>query len=109
MALYDTPNLTTGIDEAIVDTVTAIPSFVPMLLTFVFVLVLITGSLQQQRRSGFIDFPLWVTLASISTLMVTLPLTLISGLVNLDVLAIVVTVTILSGVWLFLGRSNREV
>jgi|TARA_Y100000296_G_scaffold45780_1_gene52455 uncharacterized membrane protein YhdT len=107
--LYEIPNLTSGIDEAIVDVVTTIPSFTTMLLTFVFLLILISGSLRQQARSGTIDFPLWLTLASLSTLMVALPMTLISGMINLDILSIVVTITILSGLWLFLGRSNREV
>lgn len=109
MVLYPTPNLTDGIDDALIDVITEIPSFVPMLLTFIFFLVLISGSLRQQRRTGVIDFPLWLTLASVSTLMVALPMTLVSGIINLQTLAIVVTITILSGVWLFLGRGNREV
>ena len=109
MVLYDTPNLTGGIDEAIVDIVQTIPLFTPMFLMFVFFLVLLSGTLKQQRRTGTMDLPLWLTLSSISTLLVALPMTLIEGLINLDILAIVVTVTILSGVWLFLGRGNREV
>ena len=52
MALYETPNLTGGIDEAIIDIATTVPLFVPMFLMFIFFLVLISGTLKQKRRSG---------------------------------------------------------
>ncbi len=107
--LYNTPNLTDGIDEALVEVAIAVPSFIPMFLIFIFGTVLIGGLIAQRNKTGFGDFPQWTTLASISTLMVALPMTLISGFISLTTLAIVVTITIASGVWLFLDRNKGEV
>lgn len=107
--LYNTPNLTDGIDDALVDIVTSVPFFTDIFLSFVFFVVLISGLVSQKTRTGFGDFPLWATVASISTLLIALPMTLKTGVIGLDTLAIVTTVTIISGVWLFFSSSNREV
>lgn len=109
MSLYTAPNLTSGIDQAIVGTVQAVPIFTPMLLIFVFCLVWIGGVTSQRKRSGFADIPMWTTIASLAMLMVVLPLTLTAGLINLDVLVIVVVITIFSGIWLFLDKNRMEV
>ena len=109
MAIYDIPNLTTGIDTAIVDTVQEIPSFSIMLIVFIFGTVLLGGIFSQKRRIGSADVPMWMTIASIAALMVTLPLTLTSGLVQLEILSIVVVITVFSGLWLFLDRKASEV
>lgn len=109
MTLYEPPNLTAGIDEAIVGTIVAVPSFLPMMLLFVFGVVFIGGVTSQKRRTGSADFPMWATLSSVATLMVTLPLTLTEGLIQLEVLVTVVALTIASGLWLFLTRHRHEV
>jgi len=107
--LYTIPNLTSGIDQAIVGTVTAVPSFIPMLLLFVFSVVWISGVTAQRKRSGYSDIPLWTTISSLSMMIVALPLTLTAGLINLDWLVIVVVITIFSGIWLFLDKNRMEV
>jgi len=109
MSLYNLPNSTTGIDAIIVDTATAVPIFIPMLLMFIFVTVLLGGSTAQRKRTGFSDLPLWSVLASISTLMVSLPLTLVVGIINVLTLSIVVVVTLLCGLWFFTSRNRYEV
>lgn len=109
MALYDLPNATTGIDAIIVDTATSIPMIVPMLLLFVFGIVLLGGSSSQKRRTGYSDIPFWSVLASISTLMICLPLTLISDAINIITLSVVVVITLLSGLWYFMNRNRYEV
>ncbi len=109
MPLYTTPNLTTGIDEALIEVAIAVPSFIPMFLIFIFGTILIGGLIAQRNKTGIADFPQWSVIASISTLMISLPMTLVSGLISLTTLSIIVTITITSGVWLFLDRSNREV
>lgn len=109
MTIYEAPNMTEGIDDAILDIVTAVPSFIPMFLVFIFGIVLIGGIISQRRKIGTADFPMWTTLASISTLIVTLPLTLLEGLIQVQVLSIVVIVTIFSGFWLFLDRNRNEI
>jgi uncharacterized membrane protein YhdT len=109
MTLYTAPNTTAGLDNMIVDSVTAVPIFAPMLLVFVFCVVFIAGSTAQKKRTGFADIPLWSTLASLSCLMVALAMSLVSGMISTLTLVIVVLLTILSGAWLFLGENNREV
>jgi len=108
MSLYNLPNSTDGIDSIIVNTVTAVPSFIPMFLIFVYFVVLIGGITAQKKRTGSSDFPLWSTMASISTLIISLPLTLTVGIINVPTLAVVVIVTLLSGVWFFMSRNRYE-
>lgn len=109
MSLYDLPNATSGIDAIVVQTLTSVPSFTPLLLFFVFFLVFLTGTARQKARTGNADFPQWSVVASISTLMVALILSTITGLIQLDYLVIVVVVTIFSGVWFFLDQKQSEV
>mgnify|MGYP001460601752 CR=1 FL=1 len=109
MALYNQPNLTDGIDQALVDVAIAVPSFVPMFLIFIYATIFIGGAISQKRRTGFADIPMWATISAISTLMISLPMTIISGMLDIDVLALIVTITIASGVWLFLDRRNTEI
>jgi len=52
---------------------------------------------------------MWSTLASITTLMVALPMTLIAGLIQLEWLVVIVIMTIISGLWLFLDKNRSEV
>ena len=105
---YTFPNLTEGMDNAIIDTVSAVPSFIPMFLFFVFGVIFIGGSVSQKRRLGTADFPMWATISSLATFMITLPLTLTTGIISLPTLAIVITITIVSGLWLFLSRGRFE-
>jgi len=109
MSLYDTPNLTSGIDDALIDVIGEVGVFVPMLLLFVFGIVFIGGMNSQKRRVGYVDTPMWAVLSSLSTLLVALGLSLVSGGIQLQVLAIVVAITVGSGIWFFLDRSRNEI
>jgi len=109
MPLYNAPNITGGIDDAIVGTAEAVSIFTPMFLFFIFCVVLLGGSISQKKRTGYMDIPLWSTMAGISTLVIALPLSLTAGLIQTETLAVVLTITILSGVWLFFSRSRNEV
>lgn len=110
---YILPNTTDGFDTLLVGTASAVPVFVPMLLFFVWCVVFLGGSLAQQRRTGTSDLPIWSTIASISTLMMALPLTLAKGLIGgagqTITLVVVVMMVILSGLWLLLSQSRGEV
>lgn len=113
MAIFNIPNITsagtdTGIDDFIILTIAEVPIFTPMFLLFVFGIVLIGGITAQKRRSATVDLPMWVTMASLSTFMISLPLTLVAGLIDIFTLSIVVSVTLMSGIWLFLDRNRRE-
>lgn len=108
MPLYSLPNSTTGVDSILVDTASAVPSFIPMFLLFIYSIILIGGTTSQKQRTGYADFSLWSTLAGVATLIVTLPLTIIQGIVQIEVLAIVVVVTSLSGLWFFMSKGRYE-
>jgi len=106
--LYELPNAT-NLDDILVQTGTTMSAFVPFLLLFVFFIVFLGGVARQKARTGTSDYPAWAVVASISTLMVVLIMSVIEGLIHLDWLIIVVTITIFSGVWLFLDRRQSEV
>jgi len=108
MPLYNLPNSTTGIDNIMVDVVREVPSFIPALLFFVFMTIFLSGSINQKKRTGSADTPMWATIAGLSTLMIALPLSLVSGMINVITLSVVVVVTIASGFWLFMNRSRSE-
>jgi len=106
--LYDFPNTTLQADDIIVKTAQSEPSFVPLLLLFVFFVVFLGGIARQKLRIGTADYPMWAVVASLSTFIITLITSVIEGLIRLDWLAIVITVTIFSGIWLFLDRKPQE-
>ena len=109
MPLYQQPNFTGGIDEALTSTVSSVPEFTAFFLAFVFGLILLGGSTAQRKREGRSDLPLWATLAGIGTTMVALLMSLAQGLIQIEVLSVTVAVTIASGFWLFMDRNRNEI
>jgi len=106
---FTPPNLTGGIDKTIVEVATTVPSFIIGILLFVFGFVFFTGVTSQKMKTGYADIPMWVTMASISTLLITLLLTIKGGMVNIETLSVVVAITIFSALWLFLSRGRGEI
>jgi len=109
MSKYNMPNMSGGIDSTLVDVSQTIPIFVPFLLVFVFFFIFLSGAITQKSKSGHADMPLWMTLASMGTLLITLSMTLVDGLVDSVTLGVVIAITILSFIWLALGSTNTEV
>lgn len=107
--LYEFSNSTAGIDNVMSDLIKEVPTFIPMVLVFIYFLILLGGSASQRRRSGSADISMWSTIASISCLMVALPLTITAGIIDLVTLSIVVAVVIISALWFFLSRNRYEV
>jgi len=107
--LYDVPNATEGIDNILVTTQASVHIFIPMVLFFIWGVIFMSGVLGQKKRSSYVDTPMWSTLASITILMVALPMTLIAGLIQLEWLVVIVIITIISGLWLFLDKNRSEV
>lgn len=105
---FNFPNMSNGVDEALVDLSTELPSIVPGILFFVFFIVLIGGSSAQHRRMGTADYPLWATWAGVSTTLVAMMMSLKYGIINLVILSTVVSITILSAFWLFVTRNRNE-
>jgi len=106
--LYELPNATT-LDGILVQTESSLPAFTPLILLFVFFVVFLGGIARQKAKTGTADYPTWSVVASLSTFMIALILSIKDGLIHLDWLIIVVTITIFSGVWLFLDRRQSEV
>ena len=91
------------------DTMTAVPGLISLLLLFVFFVVFLGGTARQKTRIGTADYPMWAVVASLSTFMITLILSVVEGFIRLDMLVLVVVITIFSGVWLFLDKKQSEV
>ncbi len=106
--LFTAPNLTEGLDEAIVGVATAVPAFPIMSLFFVFFSVLLGGIASQNRRVGYSDVPMWGLLASLSVFLLSLLMTLRAGILPAWVLGVVVALNILMGFWYFLSHGKGE-
>ena len=105
-----TPSLNqTGMDNILIDLVGQVPAFIPLFLLFVFFVVFLGGIKLQKVRTGTADYPAWAVVASIMMFVMSLLLTLVSGLIRLEWLVIVIVVTIFCGVWLFLDKRMGEV
>ena len=108
MSLYTPPNLTSGMDDAISQTVRAVPSFGIMLMVFTYLLVLIGGSSNQKKRLGTADYPMWSVLAGLTITFEALLMTIGTGILDITTLGIVIGVTILSAIWFFLSKQRGE-
>ena len=49
---------------------------------------------------------MWSVVASLSTFLIALIMSIVEGIINLDVLIVVTVITIFSGVWLFLDKKT---
>ena len=108
MVLFEPPNLTAGIDEAVISTADSVSAFPVMLLMFIFFLVLLGGSANQKRRTNYADYPMWATMAGLSTSFVALIMTLKEGIIDITVLGIVVATTLISALWFLLSKNRGE-
>lgn len=106
---YSFPNGSAGMDILLADINQTTLVFTPMLLFTVFCIIFIGGTLSQKSKSGYSDFAMWSVIASISTLLIALPMTLISGLINGYILGVVVVITLISGFWFMMSRDRGEI
>jgi hypothetical protein len=107
MAIYNLTNATTP-DGVLIGLTNSVPVFPMMILFFTWMFVLLSGSTRQNSRYGYSDIPQWSVLASVSTLLLALLMTTSAGMISGATLAIVVAITILSGVWFFMSRGRNE-
>lgn len=109
MSLYNTPNMTGGMDETLVEVFNQVPSLGIGILVFVFFFVLITGVTSQKRKEGYMDVPYWALMAAMSTFLLSLAMSLKSGMISGLTLGIVIASTLLIAVWFFLSKARGEV
>jgi len=107
--LYTLPNATSGIDAIALQTFTSFPWISPLVLLFVYMVVFLGGITRQKIRTTTADYPAWSILASLSTLIIALLLSVSSGFIRLDWLIIVLSLNVLSAVWFFLDKRSSEV
>lgn len=107
--IFDQPNLSAGIDDAVVGVATAVPAFPIMILFFTYFTVLFGGMSSQNRRVGFADMPMWNLLAALSTFLLSLLMTIKEGVLPGWVFGIVVAFNILSGFWYFMSKGKGEI
>jgi hypothetical protein len=106
--VYTLPNGTT-LDTIGIQTVTAVPEFTPLLLLFVYFLVMLGGTARQKLSTGSPDFAMWSTIAGVSALIIALIMSTVTGLISLEWLVITFVVTAFSGVWFFISQRQSEV
>jgi hypothetical protein len=97
----------TGLDALLLEVTTQVPIFTPMLLVFIFCIVLITGYTRQKKESGNGDAPLWATIAGIATSVIALILSTRTGLISLGVLVVTIVITIFCGIWLISSEDRQ--
>lgn len=108
MALYSQPNLTSGIDQAIVTTSQSVSAFPIMVLFFIFFVVFLGGTANQKKRDGSADYPFWMVLSSLTITIVSLIFSLTIGIISNMTLGIVISITILSSIWFFTSKTRGE-
>ena len=106
MSLYTLPNATTP-DATIVQIITQVPTFTPLLFAFIFFVVFLGGITRQSLKIGNADYSMWAVIASVITLIVALIMSTTTGFINILWLVVIVVVTIFSGLWFFLDKSGK--
>lgn len=104
--LYTFPNSTNGIDGVLTSSSDVLA---PLLLTFVFFLVWLGGIWREYVRLGTADYSFWGILASISTLILALLMSVKEGIISGPTLGTVFAITIFMSVWYFLDRGDVQV
>ena len=107
--LYTQPNLSTGIDDALIETARAVPAFPVMLLVFTFFVVFLGGSSNQKRRIGSADYPFWAVVGGLTITFASLIMTLGLGMIDIGTLGVVIAFTLLCGFWFFLSKVRGEI
>ena len=107
MPTFSFPNGTTP-DEVLFNVSSSVPIFPIMILVFTWSLIFLRGAIKQNDRFGNNDMPFWAVLASLATVLLSLTMTVIPGLITLPILLIVMGVTTLSAIWFFLSRGRLE-
>lgn len=106
--LYNQPNLTAGLDEALTSTAQSVPMFPIMLLVFVYFIIILGGGASQKRRTGSADIPFWAVLAGTACTFLSLIMTMSKGLIDITTLGIVIAITVMSGLWFFLSNRREQ-
>lgn len=104
--LFTFPNMTNGVDDLLIDLSAEVIAFPIMLLFSVFIIIFIGGMVAQGRKDGYVDPPIWSTIAFLTVTLMTLIMSVATGIINPIILSIVLGGTLFSGLWLMLSRGR---
>jgi len=107
MPTFNFPNGTTP-DDILINTASQVPVFPPLVLFFTWAMIFFGGMQRQNAKHNYSDAPQWAVLASLGTFLLSLVMTIKEGLITLPILIVVLSVTILSGIWFFMSRGRFE-
>lgn len=105
--LYTLPNATSP-DQIAVQTASAVNSFVPFFLLFIWGAIFLFGTNSQRARLGTADYPMWAVTSSLIILILSSILSITTGLMNLEWLVVILIINFFCGAWLFLDRKIIE-
>ena len=108
MPRYAQPNLTAGVDQALITTAESVPTFPIMMLLFIYIMIFMGGSSNQKRKTGSADYPMWAVMSGMAVTFMSLLLSISVGIIDIKVLSVVIAVTILSAIWFFLSKQRGE-
>jgi len=110
MPTYNLPeetgiNLSSGLDQIFVYIAGELPSFIPLVLASIFILIFISGYKAQERKEGRGSFVTWFSISSWIVSIIAVLMTLIQGLITIPTVSICLAISFLSMIFLYIGRE----
>jgi len=102
-------NTTAGPHTLFVYAAEIVPSFIPMVIFAIFLIALLGSYFSQRRLTGSGDFPASFAAASFISTIIAFVMSLLPGLINNNVVIIMVVISVLSVVWLYLSRGDTGI
>jgi membrane-associated protease RseP (regulator of RpoE activity) len=106
--LFEFPNMTSGVDDILIDLSMEVVAFPIMLLVSTWIIIFVGGMTAQARNNAYADAPMWSTIAFLTVTLMGLVMTVATGIINPIVLGVLFGGTLFSALWLFLSRGRFE-
>lgn len=94
------------IEGALIDVSTNMPVLFPTLLFLEFMFILGIGVMSSKKFTGFSNFPMWCSIAGLSTTMSAMFLTSVEGIIPVSILIMCLAVTCGSVLWFFMSERD---
>ncbi len=99
-------NFSTGLDKLFVYVANQVPTFIPMMLFSLFMIIFLGGFFAQQRRTGTGDIAQWFSIAGWLTAISALLMFLIPDLINLPTVLITFGVAFTGMIWFYFTKDK---
>lgn len=103
---YSGVNFTQGADKLLIYVAQQVPFFVPLLLTSFFFIIALSGFMIQKKTEGKGDGIMWIAIGMFMTMILSFILFLIEGLITLEIMIAVLSLTIIAGIVFFLDKKS---